>query len=231
MRVDVGTSGYSFPEWKGAFYPKALPAAGMLPYYAERFSTVEINNTFYRLPRESVVTEWAQAVPEGFTFSIKASQRITHHARLRDVDELMGYLLRVTTALGDRRGPTLFQLPPNMKKDRDRLAAFLALVPRRWLAAMEFRHASWFDDDTYNLLRAHEVALVIAESEDQETPLVATAPFGYLRLHRPAYENDALDAWADRLRGQPWERAWVYFKHDTDTAGPALAQAFAAHFR
>jgi uncharacterized protein YecE (DUF72 family) len=231
MRVDVGTSGYSFPEWKGAFYPKALPAAGMLPYYAERFSTVEINNTFYRLPRESVVTEWAQAVPEGFTFSIKASQRITHHARLKDVDELMGYLLRVTTALGDRRGPTLFQLPPNMKKDRDRLAAFLALIPRRWQAAVEFRHASWFDEDTYDLLRAYEVALVIAESEDQETPLVATAPFGYLRLHRPAYETDALDAWADRLRGQPWERAWVYFKHDTDTAGPALAQSFATRFR
>lgn len=227
MRVDVGTSGYSFPEWKGAFYPKSLPASGMLPFYAARFPTVEINNTFYRLPRENVVTEWAQAVPDGFTFSIKASQRITHHARLRDVDELMGYLLRVTNALGDRRGPTLFQLPPNMKKDLDRLTAFLTLIPRRWRAAMEFRHPSWFEDDVFEALRAHEVALVIAESEDQETPLVTTANFGYLRLHRPAYDPAALDAWAERIRQQPWERAWVYFKHDADTAGPELASSFA----
>lgn len=230
MRVDTGTSGYSFPEWKGAFYPKDLPASGMLAYYAARFPTVEINNTFYRMPRESVVTEWAQAVPEGFTFSIKASQRITHHSRLRDVGDLMGYLLQVTSALGDRRGPTLFQLPPNMKKDVERLTSFLALIPRRWLAAMEFRHESWFTDEVYSLLQAHEVALVTAESEDQEARLVATAPFGYVRLHRPAYEAAELDAWAERLRGQAWERAWVYFKHDADTAGPALAQAFASRF-
>lgn len=230
MRVDVGTSGYSFPEWKGAFYPKALPASGMLAYYAARFPTVEINNTFYRLPRENVVTEWAQAVPDGFTFSIKASQRITHHARLRDVGELVEYLLRVTTALGDRRGPTLFQLPPNMKADKERLAAFLELLPRRWLAAIEFRHASWFSDEVFEALRAHEVALVIAEGEDQETPVVATAPFGYLRLHRPAYDAASLDTWASRIRAQSWERAWVYFKHDADTAGPELASAFASRF-
>jgi uncharacterized protein YecE (DUF72 family) len=230
MRVDVGTSGYSFPEWKGAFYPRDLPAAGMLGYYSARFPTVEINNTFYRLPRESVVTEWAQAVPDGFTFAIKASQRITHHARLKDVGDLMSYLLGVTNALGDRRGPTLFQLPPNMKKDLERLASFLTLIPRRWLAAIEFRHASWMSDDVFELLRAHDVALVIAESEDQETPLVATAPFGYLRLHKPAYDPAALDAWAERLRSQAWERSWVYFKHDTDTAGPELAAAFATRF-
>jgi uncharacterized protein YecE (DUF72 family) len=226
MRVDVGTSGYSFPEWKGAFYPRNLSASGMLSYYAERFPTVEINNTFYRLPREHVVTEWSQAVPDHFTFAIKASQRITHHARLKDAAELLEYLLRVTTALGVHRGPTLFQLPPNMKKDLERLAGFLALVPRRWTTAMEFRHASWMGDDVFDLLRAHEVALVIAESEGQETPLVATAPFGYVRLHRPAYDDAALDAWAARIQSQPWERAWVFFKHDADTAGPALASAF-----
>lgn len=230
MRIHVGTSGYSFPEWKGSFYPKGLPAAGMLPYYAERFPTVEINNTFYRLPKESVVIDWAAAVPAGFTFSIKASQRITHHARLKDVEELMSYLLRVCTALGDKRGPTLFQLPPNMKADVGRLAAFLPLIPNRWKAAIEFRHASWLTDEVYALLRQHEVALVNAESEDAVAPLAATASWGYLRLHKPAYLPDELDSWAAHIKTQAWEEAWVYFKHDNDTAGPELAAAFAARF-
>lgn len=230
MRIHVGTSGYSFPEWKGSFYPKGLPTAGMLPYYAERFPTVEINNTFYRLPKESVVIDWAAAVPAGFTFSIKASQRITHHARLKDVEELMSYLLRVCTALGDKRGPTLFQLPPNMKADVGRLAAFLPLIPNRWKAAIEFRHASWLTDEVYALLRQHEVALVNAESEDAAAPLAATASWGYLRLHKPAYLPAELDSWAAHIKAQAWEEAWVYFKHDNDTAGPELAAAFAARF-
>lgn len=228
MKIHVGTSGYSFPEWKGAFYPKALPADQMLPYYAARFPTVEINNTFYRLPKESVVLDWAAAVPEAFTFSVKASQRITHHARLKDVNDLMEYLLRVCTALGDKRGPTLFQLPPNMKKDLDRLAAFLPLIPARWKAAIEFRHPSWDDGDVRELLRKHDVALVAAESEDGEAVLAPTASYGYFRLHKPAYEPAELDRWAARLREQSWDEAWVYFKHDTDTAGPELAAAFAA---
>jgi uncharacterized protein YecE (DUF72 family) len=230
MRIHVGTSGYSFPEWKGAFYPKTLPAAGMLPYYAARFPTVEINNTFYRLPRESVVIDWAAAVPEGFTFSIKASQRITHHARLKEADELMSYLLRVCTALGDKRGPTLFQLPPNMKLDLPRLTAFLPLIPKRWKAAIEFRHVTWFTEDVFELLRQHEVALVTAESEDTEAITEVTASYGYLRLHKPAYTQAELDAWAAKVEGQPWEEAWVYFKHDADTAGPELAAAFAQRF-
>ena len=230
MRIHVGTSGYSFPEWKGSFYPKTLPTAELLPYYAARFPTVEINNTFYRLPKESVVVDWAAAVPDGFTFSVKASQRITHHARLKDVGDLMGYLLRVCTALGDKRGPTLFQLPPNMKLDLDRLAAFLPLIPKRWKTAIEFRHATWFTDDVYALLRQHEVALVVAENEDSEAVVASTAPYGYLRLHKPAYAPGELDAWAAKIVAQPWEEAWVYFKHDTDTAGPELAAAFAQRF-
>jgi uncharacterized protein YecE (DUF72 family) len=230
MRVHVGTSGYSFPEWKGSFYPEGLPAAAMLPYYAARFPTVEINNTFYRMPKESVVVEWAAAVPDGFSFSIKASQRITHHARLKDVDDMMQYLLRVCTALGDKRGPTLFQLPPNMKLDLERLAAFLPLIPRRWKAAIEFRHATWHADDVYALLRQHEVALVAAESEDTEAVVTATAPYGYLRLHKPAYTPDELDSWVTQIGAQLWDEAWVYFKHDTDTAGPELAAAFATRF-
>jgi uncharacterized protein YecE (DUF72 family) len=202
----------------------------MLPYYAERFPTVEINNTFYRMPKESVVVEWAAAVPDGFSFSVKASQRITHHARLKDVEDMMGYLLRVCTALGDKRGPTLFQLPPNMKLDLERLAAFLPLIPRRWKAAIEFRHATWSADDVYALLRQHEVALVAAESEDTEAVVAVTAPYGYLRLHKPAYTPAELDTWAERIKAQQWEEAWVYFKHDTDTAGPELAAAFARRF-
>lgn len=230
MRVLVGTSGYSFPEWKGSFYPKSLPAAGMLPFYSARFPTVEINNTFYRLPRESVVMDWAAAVPDGFTFSIKASQRITHHARLKDTEELMSYLLRVCTALGDKRGPTLFQLPPNMKADLARLTAFLPLIPRRWKAAIEFRHPTWFSEEVYALLRQHEVALVTAQSEDAEAVVAPTAPYGYLRLHKPAYTPEELDTWAATIKAQPWEEAWIYFKHDNDTAGPELAAAFAARF-
>lgn len=230
MHVSVGTSGYSFPEWKGKFYPGDLPADGMLRYYAGKFPTVEVNNTFYRLPKESVVTEWAQSVPEGFTFSIKASQRITHNARLKDVDETMAYLLRVCTALGDRRGPTLFQLPPNMKKDLERLGAFLALIPKRWRATVEFRHPTWFTDDVYSLLAQHEVALCIAENEDGAVPPVATTHYGYLRLHKPAYEPAELDRWAGWIREQKWEHAWVYFKHDDDTAGPELALDFLRRF-
>lgn len=230
MHVSIGTSGYSFPEWKGRFYPRDLPADGMLRYYASRFPTVEVNNTFYRLPKESVVTEWAQSVPEGFTFSIKASQRITHNARLKDVDETMAYLLRTCTALGERRGPTLFQLPPNMKKDLERLEAFLALIPKRWRATMEFRHPTWFSDDVYALLARHEVALCIAESEDGAVPQVATTHYGYLRLHKPAYEAAELDRWAGWIREQKWDNAWVYFKHDDDTAGPALALDFIRRF-
>ncbi len=231
MRIAIGTSGYSFPEWKGVFYPKDLPASDMLHYYAGKFPTVEINNTFYRMPKEGVVAEWAAAVPDGFRFSLKASQRITHHQRLKEVDSLMEYLLRASTALGDKRGPTLFQLPPNMKRDDDRLGAFLALLPQRWRATVEFRHPSWFAEEVYTLLRQHDVALCVAESEDMTTPLVSTASYGYLRLHRPAYASDELDRWSKQIKEQSWNETFVYFKHDADTAGPALATEFASRMQ
>ncbi len=226
MRIAIGTSGYSFPEWKGVFYPKDLPTNGMLRYYSEQFSTVEINNTFYRMPKESVVAEWAAAASDGFTFSLKASQRITHHQRLKDVESLVEYLLRASSALGSKRGPTLFQLPPNMKRDDDRLRTFLALLPRRWRATIEFRHASWFADEVYDLLREHDVALCVAQGEDLTTPVVSTASYGYLRLHRPAYTGDELDEWSKQIRAQSWDDTFIYFKHDADTAGPALAKEF-----
>jgi uncharacterized protein YecE (DUF72 family) len=226
MRIRTGMSGYAYKEWKGDFYPADLPADGMLRHYATRFDTVEINNTFYRLPKETVLLDWASQVPEGFTFAIKASRRITHDQRLLDTGNLMGFLLQNLSVLGQRLGPTLFQMPPTMKKDVPRLRDFLALVPKRWRAAFEWRHPSWFDHDVYDLLRKHDAALVTAESEDGTTPVVPTASWGYVRLHRSGYTAEALAVWRDRILAQPWEEAFVYFKHEEEVAGPVVASRF-----
>jgi uncharacterized protein YecE (DUF72 family) len=227
MHLRAGTSGWSFKEWKGTFYPRELPDAGMLGFYASKYPTVEVNNTFYRMPKEQVLVDWAAQVPEGFRFAVKASQRITHKARLVDVGSDVEYFLRVCSALGERRGPSLFQLPPNLKKDLPRLTAFLAHIPRRWQAAIEFRHASWFDDEVYGALRQHDCALCISDQDDFTTPLVATAGWGYARLHRLTYDAAALADWAARLKAQPWNEAYVFFKHDeTAGSGPEAAEAF-----
>jgi uncharacterized protein YecE (DUF72 family) len=227
MRILAGTSGWQYKEWKGSFYPADLPTDGMLAYYAERFPTVEVNNTFYRMPKESVLRGWAERVPAGFTFVLKASQRITHHARLREaaVDSL-GYLLRASVALADRLGPILFQLPPNLKCDPPRLAAFLEHVPAGTRAAFEFRHESWLCDEVLDLLRAHDLALCVASTEQEETPLHATAGYGYLRLRKEAYEAGELDEWAARIRAQPWTETYVFFKHEEEGTGPRLAARF-----
>jgi uncharacterized protein YecE (DUF72 family) len=226
MRFLAGTSGWSFKEWKGQFYPAALPDDGMLGYYGSRFPAVEVNNTFYRMPRESVLLDWAGRVPETFRFAIKASQRITHKGRLAGVQSEVEYFLRVCSALGERRGPSLFQLPPNMKKDLPRLSDFLTLIPRRWRATFEFRHQTWFDDAVFEALRQHEAALCIADQEDFTTPLVATAGWGYARLHRPAYDSAALAEWATRLKSQPWEETYVFFKHEGEQSGPPAVEQF-----
>ena len=228
MRILAGTSGWSFKEWKGSFYPKDLPDDGMLGFYAGRFPTVEINNTFYRMPKESVLLDWASKVPPEFRFAIKASQRITHHGRLKDVADSLEYFTRVTSSLGEQRGPTLFQLPPNLKKDLPRLAEFLAILPRGWRSAFEFRHSSWFDDDVYQALREKDAALCIADHDDFETPAVRTAGWGYARLHRLTYDHAALVAWRERLSGLGAGELYVFFKHDeTAGSGPAAAEAFA----
>ena len=227
MRILAGTSGWSFKEWKGTFYPKDLPDDGMLGFYAGRFPTVEINNTFYRMPRESVLLDWVARVPPGFRFAIKASQRITHHGRLKDVSDSLEYFTRVTSALGEQRGPTLFQLPPNLKKDLPRLEEFLAILPRGWRSAFEFRHSSWFEDDVYEALRGRDAALCIADHDDFETPAVRTAGWGYARLHRLTYDDAALAAWRERLAGLGAEEMYVFFKHDeTAGSGPGAAEAF-----
>jgi uncharacterized protein YecE (DUF72 family) len=226
MRLLAGTSGWSFKEWKGVFYPRDLPDAGMLGYYASQFPAVEVNNTFYRMPKEKVLLDWAAEVPESFRFAIKASMRITHKGRLADVASDMEYFLRVCSALGSRRGPSLFQLPPNMKKDLPRLTEFLKLIPRRWQATFEFRHPTWFDDGVYDALRQHDCALCIADQDNFTTPLVATASWGYARLHRAAYDSAALAQWAGKLRAQPWSETYVFFKHEGEQSGPPAAAEF-----
>ena len=234
MLLRAGTSGWSFKEWKGSFYPKDLPDDGMLTYYAGRFPTVEINNTFYRMPRENVLLDWASKVPGDFRFAIKASQRITHFGRLKpdEVGDSVEYFTRMTNELGERRAPTLFQLPPNLKKDLPRLREFLALLPRGWRSAFEFRHSSWFEDDVYAALGERDAALCIADHDDFETPSVRTASWGYARLHRLTYDAPALAAWRERLESLGGEELYVFFKHDeTAGSGPTAAQAFTAGSR
>jgi uncharacterized protein YecE (DUF72 family) len=236
VRIAVGTSGYAYKEWKGSFYPADLPADGMLRFYGSRFSTVEVNNTFYRMPTEKVVLGWAADVPDGFTFVLKASQRITHRKRLKEAGDELSYFLKTANVLGPKLGPTLFQLPPNFKKDLPRLTDFLALVPRTWRAAFEFRHASWFDDEVYGALTQHNAALCIAdvdpaeegEKEALQVPFVATADWGYLRLRRASYTKPDLRRWAGTVGSQPWREAFVFFKHEDAGTGPKLAAEFTA---
>jgi uncharacterized protein YecE (DUF72 family) len=223
----VGTSGYSYKEWKGSFYPDDIKPPDMLSFYASQLSTVEINNTFYRLPKTSVLENWAQQVPETFRFAIKASRRITHMKRLKEADEETGYLLDTVSVLGARLGCVLYQLPPNMKKDMDRLRAFTALLgPAK--AVFEFRHESWLDDEVYACLKEHGCAVCLSDVDDaDEPPLVATAGWGYLRLRRAEYDASALERWMGRLREQPWDEVFVYFKHEDEGSGPRLARTFA----
>jgi uncharacterized protein YecE (DUF72 family) len=233
MHLHVGTSGFAYKEWKGGFYPEKIAADAMLPAYAARLGTVEINNTFYRMPKESVLTGWASQVPPEFRFVLKASQRITHFARLGDDNGALEYFLRTATVLGPQLGPTLFQLPPNMKADLPRLESFLARLPHRWRAAFEFRHPSWFDAATYAALRSKDAALVYAEDDDGATPLEPTATWGYLRLRRMSYAPTDLADRAARVRAQPWGTAFVFFKHEAGApavagTGPLAAESFAA---
>jgi uncharacterized protein YecE (DUF72 family) len=202
----------------------------MLAYYVERFTTVEINATFYRMPSAATVAGWGTAAPDGFTYVLKAPQRITHFGRLRGVDEPLRYFCDAARTLGDKLGPLLFQLPPNFKKAADRLGEVLAIMPDGFRVAFEFRHESWFDDEVYGLLRARNAALCIADTEEGSTPAVATADFGYLRLRAVEYTDDDLTSWIatiDRV-GAAWRDAHVFFKHEDSGSGPALARRFMA---
>ncbi len=228
MKLRVGTSGYSYPAWKGTFYPEKMKPAEMLGYYAARFDTVEINNTFYRMPTAAVIAGWAAQVPTHFQFVLKAPKRITHDRRLGDIAESLIFFLNSALTLGDRLGPLLFQLPPNFKKDVAKLGAFLAQVPASVRLAMEFRHDSWFDDEVYEALRARSIALCIAHNEEGvDTPFIATAPWGYLRLRDYEYSDADLNGWIEKARNPAWSEAYVFFKHEDEGRGPDFARRFA----
>ncbi len=225
--IHVGTSGYNYPEWRGTFYPEKLATAKMLAYYSARFSTVEINYTFYRMPTERLLEGWAAGTPDGFQFTLKAPRRITHDARLQRCEDLLDAFCRTAATLGPKLGTLLFQLPPAFKKDAAVLRAFTERLPPAARAAVEFRHPSWFDAEIYDVLRARNVALCIADSEKLATPVEVTADYGYFRLRDEGYQPADLARWAATAAGLPGLRdVFVYFKHEEEGKGPAFAREF-----
>lgn len=228
--LHIGTSGYSYKEWKGEgkFFPPGLSPKKMLAFYAERFNTVEINASFYRLPTADTLKSWAAETPEHFTFTLKAPQKITHFSRLKDVDESVSEFITAAQTLKSRRGPLLFGLPPNMKKDTARLEAVLKLLSKHTKSglrsAFEFRHASWFDAETFDLLRKHNAALCIAEADEKlEVPFEPTADWGYIRLRTTKYTDAQLKAWLQKIRATDWSEAFIYFKHEDEGTAPKFA--------
>ena len=231
LELLTGTSGYSYKEWLGRFYPAKLPASAMLRYYAGRFNTVEINNTFYRMPAESMLARWSEEVPADFSFTLKAPQRITHVLRLREAEAAVSEFLRRASALGDRFRVAFFQLPPYLKKDVALLRQFVSALPSDRLSAFEFRNASWHDDEVYETLRAHNAALCVADTDEGESPLVTTSKCGYYRLRRTQYDDDQLRSWVKRISAQPHARVCVYFKHEDEARGTVFAQRFVELWR
>jgi uncharacterized protein YecE (DUF72 family) len=230
MNIWVGTSGFQYSEWKGTFYPEDLSTAKMLPFYAERLSTTEVNYTFRRIPSAKTIQGWWDATPERFKFSLKAPQKVTHFAKLRNCGETLRYFYQVISDLEAKLGVVLFQLPPAFKKDAALLAAFLDDTPPGMRAAFEFRHASWFDDEVFTLLKNKNIALCLADSEKLATPIVATADYGYVRLRREDYQATDVAEWARRIWAQKdtWSDAFVYFKHEESGIGPKLAMQLRA---
>ena len=227
MNLNVGTSGYSYKEWKGSFYPEKIPAKEMLRFYSERLSTVEINATFYRMPQPSMLENWKEQVSPTFRFSLKAPQRITHIKRLKETDEETKYFFETASVLKDQLGVVLVQLPPNMKKDLPRLETFLTHLPQATRAAFEFRHPTWFDDDVLDLLRSQKRALVVSDTDDMPTTHIdKTADWGYLRLRRVNYSEENLADWVGRIRDQNWTETFLFFKHEDAGTGPKLAAQF-----
>jgi uncharacterized protein YecE (DUF72 family) len=225
MKFWIGTSGFQYAEWKGNFYPEDLPAAKMLGFYAERFSTTEINYSFHRIPAPKTIDNWKAQTPKEFRFALKAPQRITHWSKLRDCTDTLEYFLKVAGGLGEQLGPVLFQLPPTFKKDTDVLSSFLREFPDV-RAAFEFRHESWFDDEIFNLLKSRNIALCVADTDTITTPKNITADYGYLRLRREDYQKTDVERWALFIREQQpdWKDAFVYFKHEESGIGPKRAQ-------
>jgi len=229
MNLLVGTSGYSYKEWKGNFYPEKIAAKDMLSYYASQLPAVEINNTFYRMPQKAMLETWRDQVPETFRFALKASQRITHFKRLKDVGDETKYFLETADTLGAKLGVVLFQLPPNMKKDLERLETFLQILPAQLPVTFEFRHPTWFDDDVLELLRANNRALCISDTDDLPVSNIdRTADWSYLRLRRVEYTDRDLRKWVKDIDAQKWQQTFVFFKHEDEGTGPRLAARFLA---
>jgi uncharacterized protein YecE (DUF72 family) len=231
MRWFVGTSGYSYKEWKGTFYPADLPAAKMLSFYAAQFGSVEINNTFYRMPEEKTLATWAGEVPDGFTFVLKAPQWITLPKRIAGAAEPVQRFSEIAATLGEKLGPLFFRFPPDFQKDVEKLRAFLAVVPRERRVVMEFRHESWESDDVYDVLRERDAALCASDTDEVPDPdrlIVATASWGYVRLRRTDYSDAQLAAWKQRIEAQPWSDAYVFFRHEDEGTGPVFAKRFLA---
>ena len=227
MKLWVGTSGYSYKAWLGNFYPESLATKEMLRFYASRLPAVEINNTFYRLPKESVLLSWAGQAPAEFRFVLKAPQKITHVKRLKDAEAEVEYLFRVEKALGSNAGAVLFQLPPRFRKDIELLKNFLSLLPDDSTVAIEFRHPSWFDDEVFAALHAHNCALCAAETDDNENSnVISTAKWGYVRLRRSEYSRADLLQWKEKIFSQQWDHAYVFFKPEDEGIGPKLAAEF-----
>jgi uncharacterized protein YecE (DUF72 family) len=226
MDTFVGTSGFSYPAWKGSFYPKEIKTDQMLRYYAERFTGVEINNTFYRMPKRDMLAAWPSQVPDTFRFVLKASQKITHMRRLKDVSNEVAYFIETASVLGPQLGPILFQLHPTMKKDLARLIEFLDLVPSHVRVALEFRHQSWYEQDVYDALSVHNAALCVSETDEEASPAVRTSDWGYLRLRRSDYDDPALSRWNEQIERQGWQRAYVFFKHEDEARGPVFATRY-----
>jgi uncharacterized protein YecE (DUF72 family) len=225
MRYLIGTSGYNYPEWRGSFYPDKFPTAKMLAFYSERFNTVEVNYTFYRIPTPALLDGWARGTPEAFTFTLKAPRRITHDAKLQRVEDLTQTFCRTAATLGSKLGVLLFQLPPTMKRDDAILGAFIDTLPEGTRAAFEFRHESWHDPAVFDALRRRNLALCIADSEKMSTPVIATADYGYFRLRDEGYRPADIETWARTIRGLAGiGDAYVYFKHEEQGKGPEFAQ-------
>jgi uncharacterized protein YecE (DUF72 family) len=229
MNLYVGTSGYSYKEWKGSFYPEKISPKDMLSFYATRLHAVELNNTFYRMPQPGMIESWKAQVPEDFRFSVKAPQSITHYRRLKDANQPTGTFLKTVSALEDRLGAVIFRLREDMEKDLKRLEKFLETLPTDTPAAFDFRHPTWFDDEVAALLRSQNRALVVADTDELPAKHIdKTADWGYVRLRRAQYSEAELVGWIKRIRAQRWKDTFVFFKHEDEGTGPKLAAQFLA---
>jgi uncharacterized protein YecE (DUF72 family) len=223
--IHVGTSGWQYRDWRGPFYPASLPQRGWLRSYAENFATVEVNNSFYRLPTTETFARWRRETPAGFVFAVKASRFLTHVRRLRDPQEPVALLLERASGLGDALGPVLFQLPPDLRAEPERLRDVVDTIGGRVRVAFEFRHESWLSDEILTILDASGSALVLTDRARRRSRMQVTGGWSYIRFHqgtasRPGYRRDTLRAWADRLAALPARDVYIYFNNDPGAAAP-----------